>query len=430
MEIVYKRLEELKPYENNPRFNDEAVEYVANSIKEFGFKVPIVVDKNGIIVAGHTRYKASMELGLKEVPCIVADDLTDEQVKAFRLADNKVSEKAEWDIDLLVEELSDISISMEDFGFDEGTIDIDTIMDPYNIPEEEKGSLNEQYIVPPFSVLDTRQGYWQDRKKHWLEITGNLSETRDGEFGTISDSGEDNMLASINGGTSNFDPVLAEIIYKWFCLPGGKIIDPFGGEQTKGVVAGELGYEYHAVEIRQDQVDLNKEKTKQYKGVKYYCGDSNNIDSIIDGNDFDLCFTSPPYYDLEVYSKEDMSALGTYEEFMEQYKNIFTQCYNKLKDNSFLVLKVGEIRDKKTGQCRCFVADNVKMMEEIGFKFYNDMVLINACGTAPLRANNCMANRKVVKVHQNVLVFYKGDLKEIANKYPKLDFSESVDEYE
>lgn len=94
MEIVYKKLQDLKPYENNPRFNDDAVEFVANSIKEFGFKVPIVIDKNGVIVAGHTRYKASIELGLKEVPCIVADDLSDEQVKAFRLADNKVSEKA------------------------------------------------------------------------------------------------------------------------------------------------------------------------------------------------------------------------------------------------------------------------------------------------------------------------------------------------
>lgn len=94
MEIVYKKIEDLKPYENNPRFNDEAVQYVANSIKEFGFKVPMVIDKDGTIVAGHTRYKASIELGLKEVPCIIADDLSKEQIKAFRLADNKVSEKS------------------------------------------------------------------------------------------------------------------------------------------------------------------------------------------------------------------------------------------------------------------------------------------------------------------------------------------------
>jgi len=125
MEIVYKKIEELKPYENNPRFNDDAVEYVANSIKEFGFKVPIVIDKNGVIVAGHTRYKASLELGLDEVPCIVADDLTEEQIKAFRLADNKVSEKAEWDFELLEEELSDLDIDMSDFGFEDLDINLD-----------------------------------------------------------------------------------------------------------------------------------------------------------------------------------------------------------------------------------------------------------------------------------------------------------------
>lgn len=118
IKIVNKKLEELTPYENNPRDNDGAVEYVANSIREFGFKVPIVIDKDGVIVAGHTRYKASKLLGLDEVPCIVADDLSEEQVKAFRLADNKVSEQAQWDLKLLDNELDDIiGLNMEDFGF-------------------------------------------------------------------------------------------------------------------------------------------------------------------------------------------------------------------------------------------------------------------------------------------------------------------------
>ena len=117
MQIIYKKVEDIIPYENNPRKNKEAVDYVAKSIKEFGFKVPIVLDKNNVIVAGHTRYKASLELGLKEIPCIVADDLTDEQIKAFRLADNKVSEKATWDFELLDEELKEINIDMSEFGF-------------------------------------------------------------------------------------------------------------------------------------------------------------------------------------------------------------------------------------------------------------------------------------------------------------------------
>jgi len=119
LQIIEKSITEITPYEKNPRKNDEAVEYVANSIKEFGFKVPIVIDKNGVIVAGHTRYKAAQELGLEKLPCIIADDLTEEQVKAFSLSDNKVGEIAEWDFDLLGEELDGIfDIDMSEFGFD------------------------------------------------------------------------------------------------------------------------------------------------------------------------------------------------------------------------------------------------------------------------------------------------------------------------
>lgn len=119
MQIVEKKIADVKPYEKNPRKNDGAVDAVANSISQFGFKVPVVIDSNNVIVCGHTRYKAAKKLGLKTVPCVVADDLTDEQIKAYRLADNKVGELAEWDIDLLGEELDGIfNIDMSDFGFD------------------------------------------------------------------------------------------------------------------------------------------------------------------------------------------------------------------------------------------------------------------------------------------------------------------------
>ena len=124
MEIIYKNIKDLQEYTNNPRHNDEAVEYVANSIKEFGFKVPIVIDKNNVIVAGHTRLKAAKRLNLESVPVIIADDLSDEQVKAFRLADNKVGELAQWNFDMLELELLELDglnldFEMSDFGFDE-----------------------------------------------------------------------------------------------------------------------------------------------------------------------------------------------------------------------------------------------------------------------------------------------------------------------
>lgn len=124
-----KKIGEIKPYKNNPRFNDDAVQYVANSIKEFGFKVPIVIDKKGVIVAGHTRLKAAEQLGMKEVPCIIADDLNEEQIKAFRLADNKTGEMSYWDDFLLGQELEDITIDMSLFGFGEDVDFADEIID-------------------------------------------------------------------------------------------------------------------------------------------------------------------------------------------------------------------------------------------------------------------------------------------------------------
>lgn len=117
MEVVAKKLNEIRPYEKNPRRNDDAVDAVAASIKEFGFQQPIVVDKDGVIIAGHTRYKAAKKLGLKTVPVVVADGLTDEQVKAYRLADNKTGELAEWEENLLMQELAGIEMDMEQFGF-------------------------------------------------------------------------------------------------------------------------------------------------------------------------------------------------------------------------------------------------------------------------------------------------------------------------
>lgn len=146
-EIVYKSLDEIKEYENNPRQNDEAVEYVANSIKEFGFRNPIILDKDNVIIAGHTRYKASQQLKLKEVPCIYANDLTEEQVKAFRLADNKVGEIAEWDDDLLKIELDDIlDIDMSDLGFDD--IDLDVLDEETEVTEDEfDGELKDEVTV-------------------------------------------------------------------------------------------------------------------------------------------------------------------------------------------------------------------------------------------------------------------------------------------
>ena len=131
LRMVYKKIEDISPYENNPRNNDEAVDAVAESIQEFGFKIPIVISGDNVVVAGHTRIKAAKKLGMKEVPCIVADDLNEEQIRAFRLADNKSAEIATWDEEKLEQELAQImNIDMSVFGFDgEDTAFADEVVD-------------------------------------------------------------------------------------------------------------------------------------------------------------------------------------------------------------------------------------------------------------------------------------------------------------
>lgn len=147
MKIIERNVSDLKPYRNNPRRNEAAVEPVSQSIKAFGFKVPLVIDKDDVVVTGHTRLLAAKELGLKKVPCIVADDLTEEQINAFRLADNKVSEFSSWDWKSLRREIENLKaspINLEYFGFDLGPLMEDNLSsyfedaEGHNTPREKK----------------------------------------------------------------------------------------------------------------------------------------------------------------------------------------------------------------------------------------------------------------------------------------------------
>lgn len=146
IKIIYKPTDKIVPYENNPRLNDEAVEPVANSIKQFGFKVPIIIDSSNVIVAGHTRLKAAKQLGMDKVPCIIASDLTEEQIKAFRLADNKTAELADWDMDLLNQEFADIlDFDMSLFGFMDNIPDVNL-----DLTNDDKYSTNIQ--IPQYGI--------------------------------------------------------------------------------------------------------------------------------------------------------------------------------------------------------------------------------------------------------------------------------------
>lgn len=414
------------PYINNPRNNEEAVERVAASIKEYGFNVPLVLDADNVIITGHTRHKAAKKLGLDKVPCIYAEGLTKAQIKAYRIADNKVSEFASWDNELLgleLEQLQELDFDLELTGFD-----VDEIEELLNIAEEieaeqpqEITKMTDRYLVPPFSVLDAKQGYWQDRKKEWLALGIRSEESREGvqTYSKSFDSDKYGGKFEVDNEVSIFDPVLCEVMYKWFNVDGGSILDIFAGGSVRGIVADKLGYKYTGVDLRQEQVDANYRNAAELDSCPtWICDDSRNIDQHFTSGSFDMVFTCPPYADLEVYSDnpQDLSTME-YSDFMQAYSDIIAKAADKLKENRFFVIVVGEVRGK-SGAYYNFVGDTIKACVDAGLQYYNELVLVTPAGTLPLRAGKIMdSSRKIGKQHQNVLVFYKGDTKGIKAHY-------------
>lgn len=166
MDIQWRDIETVKPYERNAKKHpDDQVQHIANSLKRFGWKQPLVVDKDGVVVVGHGRLLAAQKLGLKSVPCVLADDLTEDEIKAFRLADNKTNESA-WDdelLDLELDELAELDdIDMSDYGFD-------TSAPPAEGDQPERVTLAERYLVPPFSILNGAKAQWLARKAAWIK---------------------------------------------------------------------------------------------------------------------------------------------------------------------------------------------------------------------------------------------------------------------
>lgn len=419
MNVEMISIADITPYRDNPRNNDNAVKYVKESIEEFGFKVPIVVDKHNVLVAGHTRLRAAIQLGYTEVPTVTADDLSDDQVRAFRLADNKVSEYAQWDFNLLEKELSEIEdIDMESLGFDDSIFDeLEEEPEVKTYDDKKLGSLAEKFIVPPFTILDTRQGKWQDRKRGWIAT------------GIKSELGRDDDLVFGNhlemAGTSVFDPVLCEIMYKWLSPgPNSEILDPFAGGSVRGIMAEKTGNRYTGIDLRKEQIDANYANATEIgvdmDKVNWIQGNSLDVDELVPEKEFDLVFTCPPYFDLEVYSddKDDLSNME-YEEFEEMYSKIIEKSVKKLKNNRFAAVVISDVRDKR-GFFRDLTGLTKRAMEKGGAEFYNDLILVNVIGTAALRANLTMTNRKMVRVHQNVLVFFKGNPNQVKDEFEKI----------
>jgi len=272
--------------------------------------------------------------------------------------------------------------------------------------------LRDKFIEPPFSVLDARQGVWQDRKTAWkaLGMEGEIG--RKAELCLAQGMNKYDPRKSYTG-TSGFDEVLAELMYFWFCPNGGNILDPFAGGSVRGIVAHYLGYHYDGIELRQEQVDSNREQAMSILPIdnrpQWYVGDSNKILENEWLHQFDFILSCPPYADLEVYSSlpDDISNMP-YPKFLSIYQSIIKKSLALLKPNCFACFVVGDIRDKD-GYYRDFVGDTKRAFIQCGAKLYNDAVYLeNGLNTAAMRADKQFnAGKKLVKVHQNVLIFKK-----------------------
>lgn len=275
--------------------------------------------------------------------------------------------------------------------------------------------LRDLFIEPPFSVLNTGTGSWRNRKSQWANLGIKSEVSRKGVLKLNAfantynnpDSGKSYKL-----GTSIFDPALTELMYKWFCPEEGKILDPFAGGSVRGIVANYLGYKYLGIELRDEQVQANTENCLEILKLdnqpKYLCGDSNIILDTIDDK-FDMMFTCPPYFDLEVYSDlEDDLSNTSWDKFNSIYDSIIEKATTKIKDDGFCVIVVGDIRDKKTGFYRDFITTTKQAFYKAGWGLYNEAILLETgLNTAGMRAKRYMKSKKLVKIHQNILVFKK-----------------------
>jgi hypothetical protein len=414
----------------------------------------------------------------------------------------------------------------------------------FKIVDEISASLAGRYGIPPFTVFDARQGYWQKRKRQWLTLgiqselgrgenvlnlsaacddyrdgVGNYGKTfksqasldviqhgkgtregyavpggnqteasvwlkrsrkanatpggglmpaasqPKGEAGkagaktvrgdgkgrrltwVAGDRGDDELdptskkilmsgakkavsMPAINGvmdrdddaggvesrtGTSIFDPVLCECLYRWFSPVGGKVLDPFAGGSVRGIVATILGREYYGVDLRAEQIEANKAQGTgivPHNQPNWYAGDSLNIREIVPSQEYDFIFSCPPYADLERYSDDprDISTMD-YPEFMEVYRQIIKTSAGMLADNRFAAWVVGDVRNKQ-GYYYGFVRDTIDAVRDAGMELYNDGVLITSVGSLPVRVSaQFPRGRKLGKAHQNVLIFYRGDPK-------------------
>lgn len=298
--------------------------------------------------------------------------------------------------------------------------------------------LRDKYGWPPFSVINTISHDWQRRKDEWEVLFKDSTVGRDVKrfnatpTNTFSARGADAKQAE---SISEFDPYLAELMYRWFSREGDIILDPFAGGCVRGIVASVLGRQYEGIDLNYEQVLTNVNQfenlQERYSNLAGYAQWADGDSEEVLPNDIqfaDMVFTCPPYYNLERYTTDprDLSNQSSYAEFLHKYTSILCKAAKCLKDNSFFVIVVSEVREEPRGIEKSnfvgLVPDTIHILKNMcSLHYYNEIIVMNNIGSLPIRAPKYFdQSRKIGRMHQNCLVFYKGDLSEIEKKFGKL----------
>ena len=461
MNVELVDIEKLVPLATNARIHSAAqIAQIKRSLDQFKWTIPILVDEENMIIAGHGRIMAAREMKMPQVPVAIARGWSEGEKRAYALLDNMIYESGDWDEEVKEQEqeaVLDLGIDLSDYDFD--------VYEPEDDSPSERPitvSLADRFGIAPFSVLNAREGWWQNRKRAWMAL-GIRSEEGRGEnllkfsdsialdgkayqerfkkgpaksYNTtdwLKDKGMKGGAQDVAGGsgTSIFDPVLTELCYSWFCPSDGVIFDPFAGGSVRGIVAAMLGRKYTGIDLSGDQIKANKKQGKDIlKGKKkpipkWINGDSAKMDDLLPKNyKCNLLFSCPPYADLEVYSDDpaDISSMD-YAGFLEIYKKIIFLACQRLENNSFAVFVTGDARGKD-GNYYGIPEDTNAAFIEAGLKKYNEGILVTAVGSLPIRMTKQFnASRKLGKTHQNVQMFLKGDAKKAVAKLSAPEFA-------
>jgi DNA modification methylase len=283
--------------------------------------------------------------------------------------------------------------------------------------------LQDRFVVPPLSVLDRRQGYWMDRQRQWglLGIKSELGRAAGLTYGKFDNPDFKGTSEQVLTQTSIFDPVVCELTCRWFCPPGGRVLDPFAGGAVRGVVAGATGRHYVGIDLSEAQVDANREQASRIFGggvdfgrathvPRWKLGDAREVAPHATAESYDLVFTCPPYAGLERYSDHaaDLSNMD-YPKFLAAYRDIIAAGWRALRPDRFATIVIGDARGPD-GHYHNLVGDTITAYLDAGFGLYGQAVIVDPVGTAQIRVGKqFVQSRKIALTHQHYLLFVKGD---------------------